>query len=344
MSQSSVRSATAVAPSNIALVKYWGKRDAGLNLPVAGSLSMTLSGLETRTTTTYDPSRTGESLRLDGHAASDGATAKLRPVLDRVRHAVGRDGHFAIDSANNFPTGAGLASSASGLAALALSAADAAGWDATPSELSEAARLGSGSASRSIFGGFVEWARGERPDGRDSVAKPLFAEGYWPLRMLVVVVEDKSKKTSSTSGMVRTAATSPYFPAWVESVDPDIATCRAAIEARDFDRLVEVAESSCLKMHASMMTSNPALIYWKSSTLAVLDTLRQLRTDGVPCGFTIDAGPNVKVLLPPGDDDTVERALSELDPVKRILRSGPGPGAARVVDGSLQYVGGEPQP
>ncbi|GMV40404.1 MAG: hypothetical protein AMXMBFR64_21200 [Myxococcales bacterium] len=320
------RTATAVAPSNIALVKYWGKRDGALNLPAAGSLSMTLAGLTTRTTVTFgDPGP--DTLVLGGRDVPAAALGRMRRVLDAVRREAGLTGGARVVSANDFPTGAGLASSASGMAALAVAAAAAAGWDADTPTLSRLARLGSGSACRSVIGGFAEWLPGERPDGLDSYAVQVAPPEHWPLELLVVVVEEGPKPVSSASGMESTAATSPFYEAWIASVGPDLAAARAALLARDFDALARVAQASAVRMHASMMTADPMLLYWRPATLAVMEGVAALRAAGTPAFFTIDAGPNVKVVVPPGLGGPAAATLAGLPGVRRVLRSGPGPGA-----------------
>jgi diphosphomevalonate decarboxylase len=232
-------------------------------------------------------------------------------------------------SVNTVPTAAGLASSASGFAALAGAAAGAAGLAATPAELSELARLGSGSAARSIFGGFVEMARGERADGSDAVAAPLEEEGaaWSDVRLVVAVTSEGAKAIGSTEAMERTARTSPYYAAWIASVPGDLVDARAAIAARDLARLGAVAERSALRMHASAMAADPAILYWNPATLAAIATVRALRARGVDAHFTIDAGPHVKVLCAYADATTVGDALAKTPGVLRVIVASPGPGA-----------------
>lgn len=326
------RTATAVAPSNIALVKYWGKRDGALNLPAAGSLSMTLEGLTTRTTVTFgDPGP--DRLILGGQEIPPAKLGRMRRVLDAVRVLSGVEGAALVESANDFPTGAGLASSASGMAALAVAAAGAAGLDADTPTKSRLARLGSGSACRSLLGGFAEWLPGERADGEDSYAVPVAPEDHWPLELLVAVVEEGPKPVSSGAGMESTAATSPYYPAWLASVPPDLEVARAALLARDFEALGRVAEASAVRMHASMMTADPMLLYWRPATLAVVEAVRFVRAVGRACFFTIDAGPNVKVVVPPGEGELMAKDLAAVPGVRRVIATRPGPGARLVTDG-----------
>lgn len=315
--------ATARAGANIALVKYWGKRDVALNLPAAGSLSITLDQLETRTTVTPDDQLDEDCLRLNGQMAD---ASRVRLVLDRFRQQSGHDVFCRVDSSNNFPTGAGLASSASAFAAL-VAAADAVfatGLD--DRALSIQARLGSGSAARSIFGGFVEMAAGLRADGLDAVARPLLSAEAWPLEVIVAVVDEASKAVSSTRGMNETQASSPYYPAWLGQVPIDLAAARAAIAARDFQALGQVAEGSALAMHASALASRPGLIYWQPTTLRLIEAVRDLQKHGVAAFFTIDAGPQLKVVCLPESSELVSSALSSIPGVKRLIHCRLGPG------------------
>jgi diphosphomevalonate decarboxylase len=324
---------TAVAGTNIALVKYWGKRDVALNLPATGSLSLTLDRLGTRTTVAFDDGAR-DRLILDGAPAGDAETARVSAFLDRVRARAEITRWARVTSDNSVPTAAGLASSASGFAALALAATRAAGLALPPPELSALARVGSGSAARSIFGGFVEMARGERPDGTDAVARPLSEQGDeevgWDLRMVVAITASGPKAMGSTAAMTHTARTSPFHDAWIASVPGDLAAARAAIAARDLPALGAVAERSALRMHASAMAADPAIIYWNPATLAAIAGVRALRERGTPAFFTIDAGPHVKVLCRAADADTVTAVLRAIPGVSDCLIAAPGPGA-RVV-------------
>ncbi len=315
---------TARAGANIALVKYWGKRDARLNLPAAGSISVTLADLETRTTVTPSPELDFDELLLDGRSAP---TTRIAPVLDRFRMVSGCDLYCRVESTNSFPTGAGLASSASGFAALVVAADAAFGTGLDDARLSEQARLGSGSAARSIFGGFVEMAPGSRDDGSDAVASPLLDAADWPLEIVVAITESGSKSVSSTDGMNLTMNTSPYYRAWVESVPADLERARAAVAARDFDLLAEAGESSALKMHASALAAQPGLLYWNGATVACLHEVRRLRAAGTGVFFTVDAGPQVKAICLPAQGAQVAARLADVPGVVRVIETALGPGA-----------------
>jgi diphosphomevalonate decarboxylase len=324
--------AVARAHSNIALVKYWGKRDARLNLPAAGSLSLTLDGLSSTTEVVFGASAEDE-LWLDSRPAAEAALRKALRVVDEVRRRAGLAAPACIRSKNDFPTGAGLASSASGLAALAVAAARAAGLHLAPAELSALARLGSGSACRSLFGGFVEWCAGERTDGSDSHGVPLFPPEHWDLRCCAAIVSDAPKPVGSTEGMQRTAASSPLYADFVQSVPADLEDARAAIAARDLGALGRVAERSCLNLHEAMQAADPPLVYLRPESLAVIDAVRTLRErDGMPVFFTADAGPNVKVFGEPAAMPVLQTRLRALRGVQRLLLARPG-GAAELLEG-----------
>ena len=321
--------AEAVARANIALIKYWGKRARGedtrspLNLPAVGSLSITLDALATRTRVRFDAAFDKDTFRLNGR---DEHSPRLAKFLDTVRARAGRQEFAHVDSENSFPTGAGLASSASGFAALAAAATAALGLELAPKELSCLAREGSGSAARSIFGGFVEWHRGDRSDGADSFAEPLATPGHWPLRVVVAVTDEGAKPVGSTDGMTRTEFTSPYFDAWVDGQENDLAEARAAILGRDFEKLADVSEYSCLKMHASALAARPAVIYWNGATIEAMNAVRSLRAKGSAVFFTVDAGPQVKAICLPEAEAAVRETLLATGGVKRVITSGLGTG------------------
>ncbi|TAM12999.1 MAG: diphosphomevalonate decarboxylase [Nevskiaceae bacterium] len=321
-----VRQAAAQAQPNIALVKYWGKRDVALNLPVVGSLSITLDSIWTRTLVCFEPALAQDTFILNG-VANAAAGARASTSLDVLRARAGITTRARIETRNNFPTGAGLASSASGFAALVTAAAAALGLELDARERSVLARRGSGSAARSIFGGYAEWHRGTRDDGTDSCAEPLLAASAWPLRVVVAVTSEAQKSVSSTDGMLRTARTSPYERAWESTQEADLAEARAAIHAHDFAKLAAVSEASCLKMHALAMAARPGLLYWNAATMAGLHCVRQLRAEGVPVFFTVDAGPQLKAVCLPEAAEKVAAALCELPGVLRIVECGLGAGA-----------------
>jgi diphosphomevalonate decarboxylase len=319
--------AVAEARTNIALVKYWGKRQDALNLPAVGSISLTLDGLTTRTEVAFDPDLQADSLVLNDAPASGKVLARVANQLDLVRKEAGVRHHARVTSRNDFPTAAGLASSASAFAALTVAAARAVGLKLEGKKLSELARRGSGSAARSIFSGFVEMARGTAADGSDAVAHHL---ADWDVRMVIGVTGEGMKATLSTDGMRHTAETSPYYAAWVESHAGDMAAARDAIAKKDLAALGEVSERSCLRMHASALAAKPGILYWSGATVDAFHVVRALRADGVGVWFTNDAGPHVKALCAPADAPRVERALASVNGVVRTLTCAGGAGAVIV--------------
>ncbi len=327
-----LRATTAFAGTNIALVKYWGKRDVALNLPAAGSLSLTLADLGSETTVRFAKDAADadgrDRVRLGEAPAEARFARRVQAFLDRVRSLAGLgDLPAEVVTRNTVPTAAGLASSAAGFAALALAASRAAGLVLSPSELSALARQGSGSAARSVFGGFAEMAPGVRADGADAVARPLADERHWDVRLCVAMTAAGAKAIGSTEAMERTARTSPYYPAWLSSVPGDLEEARAAVLARDLDRLGTVAERSATRMHACALAAEPFILYWNPVTLAALATVRELRAKGTAAYFTIDAGPHVKVLCARDDAPVVTAALASTPGVMQTLLLAPGPGA-----------------
>lgn len=315
----------AIAHSNIALAKYWGKRDQMLNLPDVPSLSLTLAGLTTRTFVQFDPQLPADVLVLNGASVHGAAAAKAIGVLDRVRRAAGLDCRARIESSNDFPTASGLASSASGFAALARAAVGAAGLEWSHAAVSDLARSASVSAARSVFGGFVTLEAGAH------FAEPLdVSDEAKRLKMVIAVTEKGPKPVSSTSGMLHTRETSPYYSAWRDAAPQVYRDLRSALVQGELDRAGTLMEHSALAMHATMFAARPALIYFNSATLGAIQAVRELREAGVFAYFTIDAGPHVKVLTLSEHVDRVRAALSVLPGVSQVLTSGSGEGARLV--------------
>lgn len=294
-------SGTAYAPANIALAKYWGKRERALNLPVNGSLSISLGDLGTHTTVR---AADRDRITLNGNDAAPDSALHRRTFafIDLWRRGDAQPLH--VETTNTIPTAAGLASSASGFAALARALARYWQLDLADSDLSAIARLGSGSAARSLWHGFVKWERGTRDDGRDSVAAPITSD-WQELRIALVEIDSGAKKTASGAGMNHTTATSPLYAAWPETAQADLAALEAAIAARDFSALGSVAEANALAMHATMLAARPALCYLQAQTLTTLHRLWQARAEGLEIYATIDAGPNVKILCRARDEAAV---------------------------------------
>ncbi len=316
-----VSGARAVACSNIALVKYWGKADVERNLPAVPSLSMTLDGLRTVTTVAFSATLTEDVVSIGGSVATGKPRDRAVALLERVRALAGVPHRARVESANDFPTAAGLASSASGFAALALAAVAAAGREVDLSEVSALARSASASAARSVYGGYAALGAGaERAERVASAAD-------FPLAMLVAVTATGPKSLGSTEAMTRTAQTSPYYRAWVEGAPALFEQARSALLSRDLRGLGEAMEQSTLQMHATMHTSVPAVVYWVPATLSAMACVTELRTAGVPAYFTIDGGPHVKVLTSPEHADEVRAKLTGAAGVLRVLSCTPGPDA-----------------
>ena len=318
------RTARAIAHANIALAKYWGKASVDENLPAVPSLSLTLHPLRTLTQVTFDSSLSEDRATLDGEALAGRPLARVVGLLERVRARASLREFARVESRNEVPTAAGLASSASGFAALALAALSAAGADASLEAASDLARASSASAARSVYGGWVFLGAGER------AAERIAAPDHFPVVMLVAVTARGAKAVGSTEGMLHTERTSPYFRAWVESAPSLTAEVRSAVLGRDLAALGAAMEQSALMMHASMLAARPALCYLRPATLAVMDAVRALRERGVQAFYTMDAGPHVKVLTAPENEDTVALVLSEVPGVEHVLRCRPGPDAELV--------------
>ena len=307
--------ATVSAHPNIALVKYWGKQSGGRNIPVSPSVSVTL---DTLTTTTTVEQSFNDLVVIDGH---DVKNEKIMSWLEFIRKKYGIP-PICIRSESNFPASSGLASSASGFAALAVAVNQACGLELEDQEISELARIGSASAARSMWGGFVSL----KPAGHSCTVKQVHPREYWDLRVVVAITDPREKGVPSTEGMERSVETSSFHETWRQTTEGDYQECLEALEARDFVRLSRVAESNCCKMHGLMLTSDPPLIYWKPGTLSALDTLRKLQEAEVPTFFTIDAGPQVKAFCLPEAADAVEEHLRSTPGVTQTIRCGLGDG------------------
>jgi len=322
--------ATAKAHSNIALIKYWGKRDSNLMLPQNSSISMTLDKFYTITTVEFSEKQKEDELFINNEKQLGEELEGIKKPLDEIRKKAKISLKAKIFSENNFPTAAGLASSASGFAALALAASTAAGLKLNEKELSILARLGSGSASRSILGGFVEWQKGEKADGSDSYAVQIANEKHWlEFKMLVTIVSAKEKKIKSRAGMSQTVKTCPYYKAWLETINEDLNNVRKGIKEKNFSLVGSTAEFNALKMHATMITTKPSIIYWQPLTMQIIHLINELRDSGLECYFTIDAGPNVKVMCLEKDEKKLIKELEAINDIKTVSCSA-GPKASLI--------------
>lgn len=321
------KSATAIAHPNIAFIKYWGNRDDALRIPMNDSLSMNLDALSTTTSVEFHPRLQADDLVIDGEQAAPQAAQRVSDFLDIIRSRMPEKNKAIIVSHNNFPMGAGIASSASAFAALAAAASQAAGLPMDIAALSRLARRGSGSACRSVPDGFVEWQAGS--SDQDSFAFSIAPADHWRLVDLIVVVSRTHKDVGSSIGHAL-AVTSPLQKARLADCPRRLQLCRQAILEKDFTTFASVLELDSNLMHAVMLTSTPALLYWEPATIAIMKKVRAWRAQGLPACYTIDAGPNVHVLCPAENASEAEGLLKSVNGVEALYSSSPGSGVRLV--------------
>jgi diphosphomevalonate decarboxylase len=320
-----MKKTTAVAHSNIALVKYWGKGDEKLRLPVNSSAAIALDNLTTTTTVEFREDLNVDEVELIGEGFEAGEVEKVSKHLDRVREMAKMNLKAKVVSENSFPKAAGMASSASGFAALSVAAASAAGLNLNERELSILARQGSGSASRSVPGGVSVWHAGT--SSATSYAERIDYPKEWDLHVLLVMAEDTTaKKVGSTEGMAL-AATSPYFKTAVEEAEKDIERLRGAMKKGDWRAFGKVIEDECFRLHMLCMTTTPNILYWRGVTVEVFQKLLKIREQGVIAFFTVDAGQHVHVICQGKDVEEVKKSLSEVAGIKTIIECVIGEGA-----------------
>jgi len=317
--------ATARAQPNIALIKYWGKRDTLRNLPAVGSISITLADIHTTMCVEFDEALQDDVLTINSSNSID-MLPRVRRCLDSV--AGGRRLAARVVSRCNFPIAAGLASSASAFAALVVAIDAAMARQQDTARLASLAGRASGSAARSLRGGYVELEN----SGDDISVTCVRPADEWPLKVVVAITASGPKSFGSTEAMEISRKTSPFFSRWLDQQEVDLADARAAIITKDFAKLASVAEHNCLKMHSVMWASRPPMMYWNSATLACMQTVRELQSQGIAVFFTIDAGPQVKAVCEPADEARVRDALAATDGVEEILVSGLGSGATQIAD------------
>jgi diphosphomevalonate decarboxylase len=322
--------ATAVACANIAFIKYWGNLQPALRLPYNDSLSMNLSAATTRTTVRFDPDLPEDRLTVDDERRLGGSLQRVVAQLELIRARAGLVAHAEVRSTNSFPMGTGIASSASGFAALTVAAAAAAGLELSEAECSALARRASGSAARSIPGGFVQWHTATVDEG--SFARTIAPAAHWDLRDLVAVVSRTPKAVSSTDGHAA-AVLSPYFPARLAELPGRLARVRQALLERDLAAMGPAVEAEAISLHVVALSGQPAVLYWSPATVALLHQVRAWRAQGLPVYFTLDAGPNVHLLCEARHAATLEQELQALDYVESVIHNRPGEGA-RVVAGA----------
>lgn len=308
---------TARASSDIALVKYWGKKDEVLRLPENGSVSMVLQGLDTVTTVEFDKSLDRDRVIIEGEENQEEA-GRVVKHLDRIRELAEKQMFARVESKNSFPKGTGLSSSGSGFAALSYAATKALGLELSEKEMSILARQGSGTACRCVCGGFVEWKDGDSSD--TSYSETIFPKGYWDVRDVVVVVDEGMKKVSSTEGHT-VAKSSPFYGRRQELIGEKIVEVKDLIEDKDFAGLGELVEAECLEFHSILLTSTPNMIAWYPGTVQVMQEVQAMREEGIRAYFTINTGFNVHVLTLPEHEEEVEKRMKSLSLVKNTLKA-----------------------
>ena len=323
MTRSIPQGAIARAHANIAIAKYWGKSDVENNLPAVPSVSVTLSALTTTTTVRFSQELEQDELELNGAPASADAMRRATRMLNQVRELAGITHRAKIQSANDFPTASGLASSASAFAALSLASMRAAGLSIDRTLASDMARRASASAARSVWGGFVRLPAGS-PGMTSLAAQQIAPPDHGDLSVVVAVTTEAKKATGSTDGMQHTSKTSPYYAAWIELSHVLSERVERAIMNRDLRELGEAAEHSALAMHACAMGAAPAILYFEPSTIACLKAVRALRASGIDAYATIDAGPHVKVITTSAHKEAVKAHMEKVPGVLRTIVSGVG--------------------
>lgn len=306
------------APVNIALSKYWGKRDTDLNLPINGSVSISLPGLGTKTEISIIESDSDEIyLNNKSLPAGDKFALRLSHYLDGFRQD--NKTRFCVKTTNTVPTAAGLASSASGYAALVLALNDLFDWQLSTQNLSLLARLGSGSASRSIYNGFAIWHKGKQDNGLDSFAEPI--ETQWPeLSIGLVKIDTQEKSIGSTAGMQQTVETCELYQSWPKQASQDMKIISQAIKGHDFETLGKTAEHNALTMHATMIATWPPIVYWQPPSVQAMQLVWQLRAQGIAVYFTMDAGPNLKLILQQNNESPVAQAFAKISMPIEFIR------------------------
>lgn len=315
---------TAIAPANIAFIKYWGKKDEKLRLPANSSISMNLDNCFTTTTVEFDKKYTKDSFQIINDKVNDKEIERVSKHLDRLRKIAKVKLYAKVISQNSFPEKTGIAASASGFAALTLAASSSLGLELSEKELSILARLGSGSACRSIPEGFVEWKTGATSE--ESYAYSLYPGDDWDLRDILIIVSSEKKKVTTTEGH-KLGETSIFYKPRIQAVNTLVKDMKEAFAKKDFQKLGVIIEKDCLYMHSVMMTSNPPLFYWYPKTIEIIKKVYEWREERIPVYFTIDAGPNVHLICQGKNENIVLNKLKEINDIKDIIVNKPAKGA-----------------
>lgn len=311
---------------NVPLIQSWGMRESALNLPYTGSLSLTLDRLEATVRWRHCPAVRRDEIVIDGMPAAGATAGRLQSFIDLLRDGAARAGACAVTITTAAAGARGIGMTTAVFAALALAGSVALDRPRTPRLLSMLARRGTGSAARSMFGGWVEGVGGELGDGSDCYAEPLADADHWPLAALIAVVDAPAASRGGAHDLKR----SPFFPAWLQAHEDDLDAARAAIRARDLERLGAVIEPHALRARAVALATVPPIISWAPATVSVIACVHALRAAGRAAYFTVGAAPHVTVLCAPGDAAAVAASLVDIPGVTRVIRSGPGDGARLV--------------
>lgn len=319
--------ATAVAPSNIAFIKYWGKKDESLRLPANGSISVNLSNLLTTTTVFFDKNLKNDTVIINGKRDKN-REIRVSNHLDRIRKVAKISTKATVISKNNFPTSGGLASSASGFAALTVAGTKAAGLNLSEKELSALSRLGSGSACRSIPDGFAEWLEGD--SNESSYAVSIFPQDFWKLAIIIALAEDEEKPVLTSEGM-KSAFTSQFYSTRLEKINEKIKKIKVYMKEKKFEEFGEITELETLEMHSIALTSDPSIIYWQPKTIKVMKLIQEIRKKEFPVYFTIDAGPHVCIIC---EEKNLKKLLIRLksNSINKIIVNKPSKGARLISD------------
>jgi diphosphomevalonate decarboxylase len=315
--------ATAIAPSNIALIKYWGKRNEKLRIPSNSNISMNLSNFYTITTVEFSSQYRKDNVIIN-NTSNEKEVNKVIKHLNRIRKIAHLNQKAKVVSQNNFPTASGIASSASGFAALTVASAKAAGLTLSEKELSILARQGSGSACRSIPDGFVEWVTGD--SNETSFAYSLYSPKYWNIVDIVAIVGFEKKEVSTTDGQ-QIAHTSPFYNTRLEKIDKKIHSIKQAIKEKNFTVFGKIIEQEALELHTIMLTSTPSLIYWNPATITIIKRIKQLRKKNILCYFTIDAGPHVHVICEEKNIKIITTELEKIQDIRQVVVNYPSKGS-----------------
>lgn len=315
--------ATAVAPSNIAFIKYWGRKDEELRLPENGSISMNLSDLLTTTTVQFSPDFKEDEVIIDNQKEENEGNRAIKH-LDRIRKIAKINYKAKVVTQNNFPTSTGLSSSASGFAALTVAGAKAAGLNLSEKELSILARQGSGSACRSIPDGFVEWLDGDTSDTSYGVS--LYSANYWNIVDVVAVVSKNKKEVSTTEGQ-KLASSSPFFPVRLAKIKDKINLIKKYMKEKNFSLFGELVEAEALELHAIMLTSVPSLIYLLPGSLRVMHMVKKWRQEGLGVYFAVNTGQDIHLICQKKDVEKIVKKVEEISDVQKTIINYPAEGA-----------------